>query len=100
VLIVAGAFELDPGDRDAFIAGRHDAMRTSRTETGCIDYVMSADPIDPGRVVLYERWESQDDLDAHLAAMRAAPPATDGGVAPKSASVKIYDISGERSLGG
>jgi quinol monooxygenase YgiN len=99
VIIVAGAFAVAPDQRDEFVAGRHEAMRASRAEAGCLDYVFSADPIDPGRVVLYERWESQDALDAHLAGMRAAPPAA-GGVAPLSASVTVYDIAGERSLGG
>jgi quinol monooxygenase YgiN len=100
VIIVGGSFEVDPGQRDEFIAGRHDAMRTSRAEAGCLDYTISADPIDAARVVLYERWESQDALDAHLAGMRTNPPPSGGGAVPVSVSVKVYDIAGERSMGG
>ena len=100
MIIVGGVFGVDPGQRDEFIAGRHDAMRASRAEAGCLDYVFSADPIDPSRVVLYERWESQDALDAHLAGMRTNPPPSGGGVAPTSVTVTVYDIAGERSLGG
>jgi hypothetical protein len=48
-------------------------MRTSRAELGCLEYTLSADPTDPGRVMLFERWARQEDLDAHLAAMRARP---------------------------
>ena len=42
---------------------------------------MSADPIDPGRIVLFERWADQASLDAHLAAhgKRAAPFRSHGG---------------------
>lgn len=73
MLIVAGHFDVDPSERDAFIRGREEGMRRSRAEPGCITYVFSADPIEPGRVHLYERWESKDALAAHLAAMRTAP---------------------------
>lgn len=99
MVIVGGTFEVEPHQREEFLAGRHESMRTSRAEAGCLEYVMSADPIDPTRVVLFERWESQDALDAHLAGLRTDRPAPDTGVAPTSASIMVYDIAGERRLG-
>jgi quinol monooxygenase YgiN len=99
VVIVGGAFEVEPGQREEFLAARHDSMRRSRAERGCLEYTMSADPIDPGRVVLFERWADQESLDAHLSAMRNAPPSS-AAVTPKSATVTVYDVTGERSLGG
>jgi quinol monooxygenase YgiN len=102
-VIVAGWFEIDPAERDAFVAGRVDAMVRSRAERGCIEYVIAADPVDPGRAVLFERWESQADLDAHAAAARDAArdsPKVDGpSVAPTAVSIKVYDVTGERPLG-
>lgn len=98
MLIVGGSFEIEPKDRDAFIASRLDAMRASRAEDGCIEYTFSADPLDDGRVMLFERWESQEALDAHMAAMASAPPPAAGAIAPKGMSVNIYEVSGERSL--
>lgn len=98
VVIVAGVFTVDPGQRDAFLASRMDRMRTSRAEQGCLEYTFSADPLDPGRVLLYERWASQDDLDAHLA-VPAAPMPAGAEVTPASASIVVYDITGERPLG-
>jgi hypothetical protein len=50
--------------------------------------------------VLYERWADQAALDAHLAGMRQAPPPPPGVVTPKSATVVVYEISGERRLVG
>lgn len=97
MLIVAGQFDVDPTERDAFLVGREDAMRATRTEGGCLEYVMSADPVDPARVVLYERWADQAAFDAHMAAVASAPRS--GGPAPKGFSVKIYDIAAERSFG-
>jgi quinol monooxygenase YgiN len=97
MLIVAGHFTLDPADRDAFLEGRADAMRETRTEGGNLEYVMSADPLDPTRVVLFERWADQASFDAHMAVVSQAPRGT--GPAPKGFEVKIYDIAGERSFG-
>ena len=57
VIIVSGTFEVDPARRDEFLAERHERMRTSRAEAGCLEYTFSADPLDPGRVLLFERWE-------------------------------------------
>lgn len=99
MVIVAGVFTVDPAQREAFLAGRLERMRTSRAERGCLEYTFSADPLDPGRVVLYERWASQADLDAHLAA--PSPPASpDADVEPTSVTITIYDVSGERPLRG
>jgi quinol monooxygenase YgiN len=97
MLIVAGSFAVEPEQRDAFLAGRLDAMRATRDEPGCLEYVMSADPIDPSRVVLFERWADQAAFDGHMVAVQSAPRSS--GPAPLSFSVSIYDISGERAFG-
>ena len=93
MVIVGGRFEVDPGQRDAFIAERHEMMRTSRGEGGCLEYTFAADPLEPGRVILFERWESQAALDAHLAAIAATTT-----IAPRSASITLYEVAGERPL--
>lgn len=99
MVIVGGTFEVEPSQRAQFIASRDDMMRTSRGEPGCLEYVFSADPIEANRVVLFERWESQEALDNHLAALRAAPQSSDGDIKPIKSSIVIYDVSGERRLG-
>ena len=80
MLIVAGTFEVDAADQDAFVTARVAAMRDTRTEGGCLEYVMSADPVDATRVMLFERWEDQAALDAHMALIPTKPRA--GGPAP------------------
>ena len=99
MVIVAGSFEIKPDERDEFLAGRLDSMRASRSEPGCLEYTMSADPIDPGRVVLFERWADQASLDTHIAGIRQAPASPQGGVAATSATITVYEVSGERPLG-
>lgn len=98
MVIVAGVFTFDPGQCEAYLASRMDLMRVSRAEQGCIEYTFSADPLDPGRVVLFEKWETQEDLDAHLAAIPAPSAASAPQVEPTSSSIVIYDVSGERPL--
>lgn len=97
MLIVAGAFTVDAKDRDEFLALKQDSMRATRDEPGCLEYVMSADPIDETRVILFERWADQASFDAHLAVIAAAPRS--GGPGPTGVSVEIYDIEGVRSFG-
>ncbi len=99
MVIVGGTFEFEPDQREAFLAGQHEMMRNSRSEPGCLEYTFSADPLEPGRVLLFERWVDQESLDTHLAGLRNAPPSPGVGVVPKSASIVIYDIAGERPLG-
>ncbi len=99
MVIVAGVFTVDPGQREAFLEGRKERMRTSRAERGCLEYTFSADPLDPGRVVLYERWASQEDLDAHLA-VPESPTAPGVKIEPTSVTIVVYDVTGERPLRG
>ena len=96
MVIVIGTFKVDPGRRDEFLAERLERMRTSRAEAGCLEYTFAGDPLDPGRVVLTERWADQAALDAHLAAPSAAGTPT---VVPDDVSIVIYDVASERPLG-
>lgn len=96
MLIVSGVFVVDPQDREEFLAQRVASMTATRQEAGCYEYVMSADPVDPTRVMLYERWEDQASLDAHMAGLADRP--RPGGPAPTSVSAQVYEIAASRSL--
>jgi quinol monooxygenase YgiN len=97
MLVVAGTIDVEPAQRQAFLEGRRDAVQASRGEPGCIEYAFSADLLDPGRVRIFERWESAEHLDAHLA--RA-----DGGAASDvpilAAELLRYEIGGVGPLMG
>jgi quinol monooxygenase YgiN len=41
-------------------------MAATRAQEGCIDYNWSADLLTPGRIYVYERWQSQAALEAHF----------------------------------
>lgn len=95
MLIVAGKGYVDPEHREAFLSHYEASLRHVRDEPGCLDYVVFADPVEPGRVNVYERWESEEHLTAHLAGMAQAaqPP-----VAVHSMEITQYEISASSPL--
>ena len=95
MLIVAGTGYVDPDHRDALLESLVPAVRQVRTTPGCLDYVVAADPIEPGRVNIYERWESGAHLDSHLAGIAQAASPMPG---VRSVEVIRYEISGSRPL--
>jgi quinol monooxygenase YgiN len=95
-VIVQGVFVVDPQDRARFIEASIEGMRASRAEEGCVEYVFAADPLEPDRVVLSERWESMELLRQHLSG-QASRPAGDR-PAPTSAEIIIYEVSSATKL--
>jgi quinol monooxygenase YgiN len=98
VLIVAGEYRVDPERSEDFLRWREPVVRNSRTERGCIEFVFSLDPLEPGRILLFERWESQDALDEHLSALRSRPPETGPAVPFVHREVVRYDVSASAPL--
>ncbi|HVE97477.1 MAG TPA: antibiotic biosynthesis monooxygenase family protein [Pseudonocardiaceae bacterium] len=80
MIIIAGWLQVDRVDRDRYVADCSTVVRQARTSPGCLDFTITADPIKPDRIHVYERWES----DAHLERFRGAGP--DAGRPPNSAT--------------
>ncbi len=68
MVIVQGTGRVDAELRERFLAQRAESMQISRAEPGNLEYVIAADPIEANRVIVSERWETQEDLTAHLRA--------------------------------
>jgi quinol monooxygenase YgiN len=98
MVIVQGVFSVDPNERDRFVEASVDAMRSSRQEEGCLEYVIAADPVDPERAVLSERWESMEHLQEHLASQRNATRGVDSRPVPRSVEITLYEVATSRSL--
>jgi quinol monooxygenase YgiN len=62
MIIIAGSLQLDAADRDSYLTAVADVARQARASAGCLDFVQAADPIDPERINIFERWESDEDL--------------------------------------
>jgi quinol monooxygenase YgiN len=64
MIIVSGRIYVSPGQREGFLAASRGAVSEARRAPGCRDFVVSADPIDPDRVNVYEEWDSDTELEA------------------------------------
>jgi quinol monooxygenase YgiN len=99
VLIIAGTLTIDPSKVDQALADAVEMMRASQAEDGCHAYVFSADPLVPGQLQLFEKWESPEALAAHSASdhMKAFQSKMPGwGVT--GADIKKYEIASEGPL--
>lgn len=94
MVIVAGHIVVDPQKRGDYLSGCVEVVRQARRTAGCLDFALSADLLEPGRVNIFERWESQ----AAVEAFRGSGPSDDQGAAIVAASVAEYDVADERSL--
>ena len=95
MVIVAGHVVVDPKRRDSYLTGCVEVVRQARRTPGCLDFALSADVLEPGRINVFERWESQ----AAVEAFRGSGPSDEQAEAIVSASVAEYDIADERVLG-
>ncbi len=89
MLIIAGSLNLDPAYRAAFLAANAGVVGQARQATGCLDFVQAADPLDPGRINVFERWDTED----HLLAFRGAGQPDSDSPPIESANVMRYVIS-------
>ena len=103
MVIVQGVFRFDPSERERFLAQSAGNMEASRADKGCLEYVLAADPLDPGRVILSERWESAEDLTEHGKAVgarrkQAQASGADPGPSPISTEIIVYEVASSRPL--
>ena len=90
MLIVAGTLQVDPAGRDDYLESCISVVEGARKAPGCLDFAITADPIDPGRLNVFERWESDEALDE----FRGGGPSDDQQGQILEASVEKYRISG------
>ncbi|MBI3224324.1 MAG: antibiotic biosynthesis monooxygenase [Mycolicibacterium cosmeticum] len=88
MIIVAGHITVRPEQREGYLAGCVVVVELARKADGCLDFAISADLIDAGRINIYERWASQSTLDA----FRGSGPGDDQSAAMLSVSVADYTV--------
>ena len=94
MVIVAGHIIVDPQQRESYLADCVNVVEQARRAPGCLDFSVSADLVDTGRIVIFERWESQ----AAVEAFRGSGPSDEQSAAILAASVAEYDVADVRSL--
>jgi quinol monooxygenase YgiN len=94
MVIVAGQLFVDPAGRERYLAGCAEVVEQARRAPGCLDFAITADLIDPGRINVFERWETQESVRI----FRGSGPGDEQSAAILAASVAEYDVADTRSL--
>lgn len=94
MVIVAGQLFVDPARREDYLAGCIDVVKQARRAAGCLDFAITADLIDPGRINVFERWDTREAVET----FRGGGPSDEQTAEIISASVAEYDIADVRSL--
>lgn len=94
MVIVAGHLIVSPEEREPYLDGCRSVVEQARSAPGCLDFAITADLVDTGRIDIFERWESQ----AAVEAFRGSGPSDEQGAALLSASVAEYDVADMRAL--
>jgi quinol monooxygenase YgiN len=94
MVIVAGHLNVDPQQRESYLAGCVSVVEQARRAPGCLDFTITAYLVDAGRINVFERWESQETLEA----FRGSGPSDGQGAAMLTASVAEYDVADVRLL--
>jgi quinol monooxygenase YgiN len=96
MVIVAGHIAVEPQQRESYLASCLSVVAQARVAVGCLDFAISADLLDPSRINIFERWESQ----AAVEAFRGSGPSDEQGAAIRAASVAEYDVASARPVFG
>ena len=94
MVIVTGHLIVDPAQREDYLSGCVNVVREARAADGCLDFALSADLVDAGRINILERWESA----AAVEAFRGSGVEDGQGAAILAASVAEYDVGATRNL--
>jgi quinol monooxygenase YgiN len=94
MVIVAGYLVVESSQRDDYLLGCNPVVEQARRSQGCLDFVMGADLLDPGRINIFERWTSR----AAVEKFRGSGPSDEQQDSIVSASVSEYDVSNEKRL--
>ena len=94
MFIVTGYIIVEPAQREAYLAGCVVIVEAARAAPGCLDFAISADVVDPGRINIFERWTSQ----AAVESCRGSGPSDEQGAAMLALAVAEYDVATERPL--
>lgn len=95
MIIVAGWLRVDPADRQPYLDGCRSVVEAARAAPGCLDFHLSADPIDPTRINVYERWADLSSVEE----FRGSGPSGEQQAAITGAQVEQYEVAGRTTLG-
>jgi quinol monooxygenase YgiN len=94
MIIVSGSIRVDASERAAYVEGCRSVVEQARRAPGCLDFHITADPLEPDRVNVYEQWESAQAVEA----FRGSGPSEEQAATITSAAVFQHEIASSSQL--
>ena len=94
MLIVSGRLYVDASTRQDYLDSCLVVIDLARQAPGCLDFHLSADPVEPGRINVYEQWESVADVES----FRGSGPSEEQGIAILDAAVFQHEVASSERL--
>lgn len=89
MLIIAGWLEVPTEARDRYLADHRSVVAGARAAEGCLDFCLAADPLEPSRIQVFERWHSAEELED----FRGTGPDADIATTILDADVRRYHVT-------
>lgn len=94
MIVVSGRLYVDAAQRHAYLEECREVARLAREAPGCVDFHLSADPLEADRINIFEQWESVADVET----FRGSGPSSEQQVAIRSAEVWQHEIASSTRL--
>lgn len=94
MVIVSGAIYVDEAERDAYLEQCRDVILAARKSEGCLDFHLTADPIERDRINVYEQWASVQAVES----FRGAGPSSEQVAAIRDARVFQHEVGSSTKL--
>lgn len=94
MIVVSGWLQVAPEQRDDYLASCREAVIAARSAPGCLDFSLSPDLLDPGRINVFEQWETVDAVEA----FRGSGPSDDQQDLILGAHVMQHEVARSISL--
>lgn len=94
MIIVAGPVYLDAADRGEYLDGCREVITAARATDGCLDFHLSADPIEADRINVFERWETVEAVEK----FRGSGPSGEQTAAIRDAAVMQFEVASATPL--
>jgi quinol monooxygenase YgiN len=94
MIIVSGSLKLDASRREQYLAACRPIIEAACAASGCIDFHLTPDPLDPERINVFEQWKNAESVEQ----FRQSGPDADMAEAILAANVQQHEIASTISL--
>ncbi len=94
MIIVSGWLRLEPANRHRYIEDCRSIIEAARQAPGCLDFHLSADPLEDGRINIFEKWDNAESVEQ----FRSEGPSDDQQAVIIEAQVDQHEIASTASL--